>query len=369
MKRKYDLRNKRNFLIIFILGVLILCIFSLFIYKYLHRSKTVYDVAIGSVLQDTNKNYINIEDEASLSMRWNGAYSLNYQNSKVSLGKRVIVYDTTTDKIYLYGKFYQISEDGKIRELNDENVIENTANATFYKLADREYLLVDKQIYSADKSINASNYLLVELDRMGNAKLSNDKLNLKTVAPTKLITSKYVFDIANEKLKFDKLDIDLMKIMGTTNEYKEEEKPEEESTGDTGINTWTLNNDVDVNNIGGGVINNTTNQGETTTLNEIKNKIKSTSIIRWSQGFTQIDLDYVVYDPFDEYQSVYIEIAENLRQITLNKSETHATITGLLPDHTYTFVFRYNYILIRFTFNRFSIIWMYSSFISQSIAL
>ena len=65
MKRKYDLRNKRNFVIILILGLFIIGIFSLFIYKYLHASKTQYDVAIGSVLQDTNKNDVRIEDAAT----------------------------------------------------------------------------------------------------------------------------------------------------------------------------------------------------------------------------------------------------------------------------------------------------------------
>ena len=64
----------------------------------------------------------------------------------------------------------------------------------FYKIADREYLLVDRQIVSADNSINADNYLLVELDKMGNAKLTNNKLNLKTITPTVLATSKYTFE-------------------------------------------------------------------------------------------------------------------------------------------------------------------------------
>lgn len=340
MKRKYDLRNKRNFVIILVLGLFIIGVFSLFIYKYMHASRTSYKVAVGSLVQDTNKNYINVEDTATLGIRWNGAYYLNYQDNKVGLGKRVIVYDTTTGKIHLYGKFYQINANGKITELNDETLIDGSSDAVFYKLADREYLLIDKKIVSDDGNIEALNYLLVELDRMGNAKLSNDKLNLKTIKPTKLITSKYVFDIANETLKYDKLDIDLKKIMGTTNQYKEEPKPSEPSGNDNaGINNWINNNNINPQDIGGGIINNNEGEGYIETMDEIKNKVKSTSVIRWHQGFTQIDIDYVVYDPYDEYNSIYINMSGGIGRIELKKDETHKTITGLLPDRVYTLSF------------------------------
>lgn len=344
MKRKYDLRNKRNFLIILILGLFIIGIFSLFIYKYLHASKITYDVPIGSILQDTNKNFINVEDRAHLGTRWNGAYYLAYQDSKVNLGKRVIVYDTTTGKIHLYGRFYRINETGKIVELNDETIIDSASDASFYKLADREYLLVDRRIVSDDNSINTSNYLLVELDRMGNAKLSNNKLNLKTIAPTKLSTTKYTFDIANERLKYNKLDIDLKKIIGSTNEYKEEEKKEEPvdtSRNAADINNWMNNNNINPQEIGGGIINNNEDEGTITTLDEIKNKVKSTSVIRWHQGLTSIDIDYVVYDPYDEFNSLYINISGNVGKIDLNKMETHKTISGLIPDREYTLSFVY----------------------------
>ena len=352
MKRKYDLRNKRNFIIVLIIGLLIIGIFSLFVYRYLHTSKVSYDISAGSVLQDTNRNYINIEDLATLTKRWNGAYSLNYQDNKINLSKRVIVFDAITNKLHLYGNFYQIEENGKIKELNDETIIDNTNNGTFYKLADREYLLVDKQIISDDGSISANNYLLVELDRLGNAKISNNNLNLKTISPTKLVTSKYTFDIANEILKFDKLDIDLKKIIGTTNQYKEEEKKETDDNKENGgninnngtnnnANTWINNNNNNNQNIGGGFINNNEDKGTVTTIDEIKNKIKSTSIIRCGQGFTQIDIDYVVYDPYDQYESLYILLDNNLRKINLPKNDTHITIDNLIPDHLYTLSFVY----------------------------
>ena len=218
MRRKYDIRNKRNFIIILILSIIIIGIFSLFIYKYKHAGKIEYVVKTGSVVQDSSKNFVNVEEDALLKVRWNGNYYLVYQDNKISLGKKVIVYDTITGDIKLYGKFYEIETNGKIIENNNETVLTNSGNTKFYKLDDREYLLVDKQITSTDESINASGYLLVELDRMGNAKLSNYKLNLKTINPTTLLTSLYTFYIANETLKYNNLEIDLKKIIGSSNQ-------------------------------------------------------------------------------------------------------------------------------------------------------
>ena len=361
MKRKYDSRNKRNFIIILILGLFIIGVFSLFIYKYKHASKTLYEVAAGSVVQDTNKNNISVDDSATLGIRWNGVYYLNYQDNKINLGKRVIVYNAKTGLISLYGKFYRINENGKITELNDETKLDRSSDCSFYKLADREYLLVDTKITSDDGTISALNYLLVELDRMGNAKLSNNKLNLKTIKPTKLITSKYVFDIANEKLKYSELDIDLKKIIGTTNQYKEEEKPEASPSASDNVNNWVINNNINPQDIGGGIVNNNDNEGEITTMDEIKNKVKSTSVIRWHQGFTQIDIDYVVYDPYDEYSSIYINVSGGIGKVELKKDETHKTISGLLPDRTYTLAFVYTTIdkdtheLRPYTFDEFTV--------------
>ena len=72
------------------------------------------------------------------------------------------------------------------------------------------------------------NYLLVELDKIGNAKLSNNKINLKTISPTKLVTSKYTFDIANEILTYGSDIIDLKKIIGSTNTYTKEDLVKQE---------------------------------------------------------------------------------------------------------------------------------------------
>lgn len=345
MRRKYDLRNKRNFIIIIILSVIIIAIFSLFIYRYNQTGKIEYIVKTGSILQDSTKNFINVDEDALLKVRWNGSYYLVYNKEKTSLGKKVIVYDTITGDIRLYGKFYEISSDGKITEKNNETVLTNSGNTLFYKLDDRQYLLVDKQITSNDKSIDASGYLLVELDRMGNAKLSNYKLNLKTINPTTLLTSLYSFDIANEKLKFNNLEIDLKKIIGSSNQYKEEKKDEDgKDSENTGNGDIATNNGAIANGTGNNATGvNNTNQGGQVSLEEVRKNTKTTSIIRTSESLKQIDIDYVIYDPYDEYKDVYAEINKNgkIETIQMSKIDTHLTFDNLVPDHDYKIEFFY----------------------------
>ena len=350
MRRKYDLRNKKNFIIILIIAIAVIGVFSLFIYKYVHASKIEYNIETGCVIQDDIKNYIEIDEDAKLKIRWNGSYYLIYQDKKINLGKRVIVFNTITNSMKLYGKFYEIDKLGKITESNDETVLNNTTNTKFYKLDDRKYLLIDRHIVSDDRTIEASNYMLVELDKMGNAKLSNNKLNLKTISPTILVTSDYSFDIANEKLKYGTLNIDLKKIIGSTNQYVPEEEKKEEKKNAVGNNEAGTGGNaggtaVDWPGTGGGagnVINNN-DTGNVEDIGEIKDKTRMTSIIRTQEGLSRIDVDYVVYDPYDEYKSVYAEVImnNNIDVVYLSKTDTHIIFDKLLPNTKYKINFVY----------------------------
>ena len=361
MRRKYDIRNKRSFVIILILSIAVICVFSLFIYKYNKSSKIMYLVETGSVVQDTQKNFINIEEDATLRVRWNDNYYLIYQDKKINLGKKVIVYNSITGGMKLYGSFYEIQDDGKIVDNKDETILPNTTDTKFYKIDDREYLLVDRTIVNGERNIEALNYVLVELDKMGNAKLSNNTLNLKTITPTVLVTSKYRFDINNEILNFGSYDIDLKKIIGTTNQYKPEDTPDEDlegeggagggaggagsgdGTGAGGDGTGTGDGNGELGGAGSGDIINNGEDGDLTDMEEIKDKSKMTSIVRVVEGLTQIDIDYVIYDPYNEYKAVYAEIIKNgeIEVVHLSKNDTHLLIDNLAANTEYKVSFIY----------------------------
>lgn len=362
MKRKYDMRNKRSFIFIAVLMVAIIGIFSLFIYKYTSVSKISYKIDAGSVIQDVMKNYIVVDEDAVLKIRWNERYYLEYQGEKINLGKKVIVYNTITGSLRLYGSFYEINSEGKVIENTKETILPNTTDCKFYKLDDREYLLVDSKIFSQDRKIEANGYLLVELDKLGNAKLSNDKLNLKTITPTILMTSLYKFDINNEILSYDKYNINLKKIIGSSNEYVEEVEQEEEDDGNKGGNGNALTGDgtgqtgtgngtgtgtgIGGNfgtNVGPGDVINNNNTGSEVTDEELKDKLKMTSVIRIIEGLTSIDVDYVIYDPYNEYASVYVEVvsSDKIEKIHLSKNDTHFTLNNLTANTKYKLNFVY----------------------------
>ena len=109
----------------------------------------------------------------------------------------------------LYGKYYEISSGDEINITSGETVIKSTALTKFYKLEDRKYLVVDKEIKSADGLLSTSDFLMIDLDKAGNATLTNHKVNLKTFSATTIVTSNYTFDIANEILVYgsDKIDL------------------------------------------------------------------------------------------------------------------------------------------------------------------
>jgi hypothetical protein len=344
-RRKYDGKNKRSFIIIVVVAIFIVCIFSLFIYKYNKTSKIQYKIEAGTVLQDVNRNYITVDDDAVLKIGWNDDYYLLYNDEKIVLSENVIAYNTLTGGMKLYGNFYEILSDGKIVEHKNETVLANTTDAKFYKIDDREYLLVDRKISSKDNSIEAGNYLLVELDKAGNAKLSNDKVNLKTITSTILVTSKYTFDISNELLNFGEYDIDLKKIIGSTNQYvPEEEVDDGKGDKDTEEEDNEIGAGIGNGQVGGpGNIVNNNDTGSVPDMDEILDKVKMTSVISVVEGLTQIDVNYVIYDPYNEYKSVYVEVISSgkIDVVYLSKTDTHLVLNNLNADTLYKLNFIY----------------------------
>ena len=354
MRRKFDIRNKRSFIVIMVLAIVFIIIFSLFIIKYTNSLKVGYVVETSSVLNDSEGNTLVLSEDATLKVKWNGNYYLKYQDKNINLGKKVIIYNEVTGRITLYGVFYKIDGEGNVTTLKDETVIDNSTNTGFYKLEDRKYLAIDRTIYTKDKNLQTNNYLLIELDKLGNAKLSNNKVNLKTLKETSIVTSAYTFDIANEIINFGKKDIDLKKIIGSTNAYSSSEPSS--SGGISGNGTGTGGGTGTGQGTGGGAgggtgisqgdVINPGEDGEITDIEDIKNKTKVTSIIRVAEGITNIDVDYVIYDPYDEYKSVYVEVLKEgkIEVIYLSKNNETLSINGLNPDTTYNMKFIYTYI-------------------------
>ena len=382
--RKYNSKTKKTMIIILVIFAVFIIIFSLFLKKYTEVKKTAYVVEPGSILFDNEQNKITTTEEATIKIKWGGDYYLVYQDTNYNLGKHSVVYNTNNGDISLYGKFYEVDKSGDVNVRKDETKVKSSVNSKFYKLEDRKYLIIDRTIEAVNSSLVTSNYLMVNLDKSGNATLLNDKVSLKTITPTTLRTSSYTFDIANELLNFGIEDIDLKKIIGSTNAYDEdtydlnaEPSDDEDSesgagNGDgtgsgTGQGEGTGNNNSNgtgTNNntpgTGTGLNGNGTTQGSNSdynnnydsgisdsTVEDIIKATRNTSVIRVSSNINSISVDYVVYDPDNEYKSVYVEIENStngqINTVYLSKTDTNILINNLTPNVYYDLSFKYTY--------------------------
>ena len=357
--RKYDLRNKRSFLIVGIIAIILIVIFSFFIYKFIKIGNVEYKLDSGTVIMDNNNDSMVLKENATLKMKWTGNYYLKFDDSKKEevLSPNVISYDD--GKIYLYGKFFEVRNNDDIVITKDETKIDNISTPRFYKIEDRKYLLVSGSIISSDSQISANDFLLVELDKSGNAKLTNNKVNLKTISKTTLVTSTYEFDINNELLKFGDDTIDLKKIIGTSNQYKEDDsKGSGDGTEDgTGDGTGTGNgggNETGQTNTGnvvtpdskGEVVNNKDNKDNKPDDTK-KPQATVTSVVGVITSYNNINANYVIYDPYNNYTSTFVEVRNSsgalIKKVNMSKSGNSVILDNLDYNSTYTLLFKYSY--------------------------
>ena len=378
--RKYDKKNKTNFAIVSAVCILILLAFGFFIKRVYDTGKKEYVINSNSVLYDKEMNKLLLDDTGLIKIKWSGAYYLKYKDKDIALDKQVVVFNNATKNINLYGTIYKINMDETIDTLRDETIIEETIIPKFYKLADRKYLLVAPTIRNEKGDFRADNYLIVHLDKMGNAELYNNKINMKTLTPTKLVTPTYTFDIANEKLDYSGTIIDLRKIIGSTNLYKEAKESVESTESGSGSGSGsggsssssnsqnTTNNSSSSNSSRNSSSNRNSNSSSSSASTDnnssvVDNKVyqdKNFSVVKNTIGTDTLSVDYSIYDPKNEYKSVYMEITDvnsgNKESYYLAKNSNNILIRGLKPLTKYNVVYNYSYLddnrgLVYDTFN------------------
>ncbi|MGM9881449.1 MAG: hypothetical protein ACI31S_01245 [Bacilli bacterium] len=347
--RKYDIKNKRNIGIIIGISIIIIIMFSLCIKLFLSSDKKEYLISEGTLVFDKDKSIIKVENDSIIKTKWNNDYYLIYGNSSSDLGKTAITYNESSGEIHLYGKYYEINSGDEINITSDETIIKSSALTKFYKLADRKYLVIDKNIKSADGLLSTSDFLLVDIDKVGNATLTNHKISLKVFSASTIVTSNYTFDIANEILTYGSDKIDLKKIIGSSNTYtKEDLVPEENIQNNSGVNNSDIttihdNNNNENNNGSSGTKNNNIQ------LEEIKKETKRTSVIAVTTKVNKIVVDYVIYDPKKEYSSVYMEVKDSSSNkvstyYLSSSSTTYELNENIFPKTSYELTFKYSYL-------------------------
>ena len=370
MKREL---NRKNKIFISLFVVIILAIIGILVYSVKltgYKNNNVYTIGDNHILYADDFSNVNTKKGGKIEKSWDGKYRfISNDNVSYPLGNSPVIYDSVSSEIAVIGKKYQVLSDGSVNEVNDTFNAKDSLIPYFFKLQDRKYLIIYKEIVDTNKTIYTKNYLIVDIDKQGNASLLNDSLNVKTINPIKLVFDNYVFDVANEKLTYKEAVIDLKQVIGSTNEYTPREKKEvineydskelldsyNELVKDFTQYAKNVNYAIAANNEISG--NNTViiNNGNNSNAESAENKteiLKRVSLRGVVTSTAYIDVSYIVTDPENKYQAVYLLVTGNFdnnirtQKIVLDKYDTKYRITGVAFNGEYTISLGYIEIVI-----------------------
>ena len=346
-------RKNRFYILVFIILVVGMVLMLLWSVKKTNEKSTIksYKLSNNSVVFTNNSNIVDNKLGGTIEKKWDGEYYFLTNDVSTLLGDFTIVYEKATENLKIYGESYKIYTDGNVVITNGETKINDLSTPGFYKLADREYLIVGNEIGTEDRTIFTNKFLRVSLDKQGNASFYNDVINVKTITPVKIKFGEFEFNPALETLTGAKV-IDLKKVIGSTNTYtppsteaidEYNEKVDFISKYNELVNDFTAY--AKENNI---VISDSTTvtnnfivanekesqkKGKETTN---KTKVTKNIALRGTISYpTYIDVTYLVTDPEDKYQVVYLIVdgvingEEVTKKIILDKYSTTYRISGL----------------------------------------
>lgn len=361
--------NLKNKIYIFIFSLIVIAIVAILIIsaKMSNKDKTInkYEVSTNSVVFNQDTNLVDTSKGGFIEKKWDGDYYFISNNEESNnLGKNTIIYEKATEVIKVYGGSYKVSETGNVTINGELTEIDSLKKTSFYKILDRVYLIISPEIYTEDKSIYANKYLIVYIDKQGNASVLNDMLNIKTINPMSLVFDNYTFDIANEKLIVNGLNIDLKLINGSTNEYDPDKDIKTADYDDlknlagaynklvNDFNQYTKNNNLVVSANNQAIVTNNnyiikqaSKTASSTAAKKVENKTqiaKRVSLRGAIASTTYIDVTYVVTDPEEKYQAVYLLVTGYIdeemttEKIILDKYNTTYRIAGLSPKNEYS---------------------------------
>lgn len=365
MRRKLGKKNTILFVLFSLLIIGIIIIFFFGVKMFMQIGNKEFSVQSGSIIYDKDNKLIKLSNNGKIYKGYSSSYMLktkkDKENIKYNLGKDAVVFNSTDYKMYLYGSFYQVLLSGNVVKMNGRLEIIRDNGPFVYKLDDRKYLVVSKKLESEDNSIKTSNYLLIDIDKNGSVTLYNNELQERIIKPIVLNCDNFKFDIANEKLVISSKIVNLKEVNGSTNYFvakkdddgniieptkedlEKDETPETDNTNDyyaSYFNKITKS----FNNLTNSVI-----QGSA--KNDSDNTNKNLDLTRWlslsdvSVSVNSITVNYNVFDPNNEYNSVFIDFESSnlngLKRIQLSKESNSYIINELIPDTEYKITMGY----------------------------
>lgn len=365
MRRKLGKKNTILFVLFSLLIIGIIIIFFFGVKMFMQIGNKEYSVQSGSIIYDKDNKLIKLSNNGKIYKGYSSSYMIktkkDKENIKYNLGKDAVVFNSTDYKMYLYGSFYQVLLSGNVVKMNGRLEIIRDNGPFVYKLDDRKYLVVSKNLESEDNSIKTSNYLLIDIDKNGSVTLYNNELQERIIKPIVLNCDNFKFDIANEKLVISSKIVNLKEVNGSTNYFvakkdddgniieptkKDLEKDETPETDNTNDYYASYFNKItkSFNNLTNSVI-----QGSA--KNDSDNTNKNLDLTRWlslsdvSVSVNSITVNYNVFDPNNEYNSVFIDFESSnlngMKRIQLSKESNSYIINELIPDTEYKITIGY----------------------------
>lgn len=199
------------------IALLIGCL-AYFGYTIMNEESFTVNFNGSGLFYDEDYDRVLTKGSSVVKKKWNGDYILTANGDKeYNLGPNTISY--VDSRLRVFGSGYRITENSDAVKLIDGYEVESMNETSFYKLAKDIYLLVSPTIQDSNNEFQTENFLYIVLDKAGNAILSNDKINLKTVKPTTVNCDNLSFNIAEEKLTFNGKEIDTKTVIGSSNQF------------------------------------------------------------------------------------------------------------------------------------------------------
>ncbi len=218
-QRKLNKKAKMYFVIFSAVIVGLVGFITLIAANALSQRPENIELSTSTVVFDNTNRPVELSSTGVLSNEINkGQYYLSVEDQgPIPLGENTVAYGP--DGIQVFGGGYRIDEFGEVTAVKDDMVYTDFSSPVFYKLSDRKYLITGDVITDSNNVFEVNDYVYLVLDVVGNAYILSDQMSLKTVKPTTIISDELTFDIANEVLSIGDQNIDMRKIMGSTNTY------------------------------------------------------------------------------------------------------------------------------------------------------
>ncbi len=340
--RKINKKNKLTMSILLILVLVVIVIAIIFIVFKFKEINKKYVVNQNEIILSKNKDVIVANDNSYIKKSLMGNYYL-YENKskKGSLGSDTLIYNAKDKTINLLGTYYEILKDSTVNKLVGQTEINNTSIPRLFKIEDRKYLFIASTIKSLDGLLNTKDYLLIDIDKVGNGNLYNYELNMKSFEALSLTSDNYIFNVNKEELVIGEEKIDLTKINGSTNSYQEK-YPDGENDGDQSSGGDGSGGSSSIYPPQTQIVYNK----ETITEEHYVNR--KTTILDTNTTATSITINYLVYDPHNEYQSIFVKVFDEqnnlVSQSNLEMNLTTHLVKNLRALSKYRLEFYYTYL-------------------------